>query len=240
VAESPSDQRKFTDREVREILKRAAESEPPEDLATGHGLSLAEVKTIGIEVGIDPARIEEAARAVGSRQESGLSPITGVPTLLHYESTVPGELDTMPAAEILSVIRRAMGHHGESSEVGGSLEWRTKGGSVERLVTVSSTSGRTTIMGSINLRQAVVGTYASGGGIAIAIALFGTALTVPENGPGILLLAAGFLASAYFSLRAHLRKRCTTESGKLERVVHELAQLVKTSRDNSHGPDRAT
>jgi hypothetical protein len=133
-----------------------------------------------------------------------------------------------------------MGHHGEASAVSGSLEWRTKSGSVERLVSVASTGGRTTITGSANLRQAVVGTYASGGGIAIAIALFGIALTVPEEGPGILPLAAGFLAAAYFSLRAYLRKRCNTESGKLERVVHELAQLVKTSGDDSHGSDRAT
>jgi hypothetical protein len=242
VAESPIDQRRYADREVREILKRAAENAPPEDLATGHGLSLAEVKAIGMEVGIDPVRIEDAARAFGPRKEPGLSPILGVPTVLQFESTVAGELDTTRAAGILSVIRRAMGHHGEASEVSGSLEWRTKGGPVDRLVTVSSTGGRTTLTGSANLRQAVVGTYVSGGLTAAMLTFIGIAASVGGDHLSIagLALSAGFLAAAYVSLRAMLMRVFHTESGKLERVVHELAQLAKTSGDDSHGSDRAT
>jgi hypothetical protein len=89
-----------------------------------------------------------------------------------------GELDSTRTATILSIIRRVMGHHGEASEVSGSLEWRTKGGSVERLVSVSSNGGRTTIEGSANLRQATVGTYVSGGLFAITITTMGVAASV--------------------------------------------------------------
>ena len=127
MAEPPIDQRRFTDREVREILKRAVENEPSGPLPTSRGFSLAELKAIGKDVGIDPARLEDAARAVAQNQEPGFSPIVGIPTVLRYERTVEGELDSTRTATMLSVIRRVMGHHGEASAVSGSLEWRTKG-----------------------------------------------------------------------------------------------------------------
>ena len=127
MAEPPIDGRRFTDREVREILKRAVENEPGAALPANRGFSLAELKAIGKDVGIDPARLEDAGRAVVENRESGFSPIIGIPMVLRCERTVEGELDSTHAATMLSVIRRVMGHHGEASAVSGSLEWRTKG-----------------------------------------------------------------------------------------------------------------
>ena len=62
MADTPIDERKFTDREVREILKKAVERGPSGALAKSEGLSLTELKSIGEEVGIEPARLEDAAR----------------------------------------------------------------------------------------------------------------------------------------------------------------------------------
>jgi hypothetical protein len=143
MAEPPIDERRFTDRDVREILKRAVENGPADALASSRALSLAELKAIGKEVGIAPARIEDAARSVMQRGEHGSNPIAGVPTVLHYKRTMEAELDPTRTAGILSVIRRVMGLHGEVSEVSGSLEWSTKGGAVERFVSVSSNGGTT-------------------------------------------------------------------------------------------------
>jgi len=223
VAQPPIHQRRFTDGEVREILKRAADDDSPGALPTSGGLSLVELKAIGKEVGIDPARLEDAARAVAQNQEPGFNPIVGIPTVLRYERVVDGELDVALMAPILSIIRRVMGHHGEVSEVSGSLEWRTKGGSVQRLVSVSSNVGRTTIEGSANLRQATVGTYLSGGLFAITIATIGVAASPSVVG---LVLSAGFLATAYVGLRAILKRVLRSESAKLERAVNELAELT--------------
>jgi hypothetical protein len=228
VAQPPIHQRRFTDGEVREILKRAADDDSPGALPTSGGLSLVELKAIGKEVGIDPARLEDAARSVAQNQELGFSPIVGIPTILRYERVVDGELDLARTAPILSIIRRVMGHHGEVSEVSGSLEWRTKKGSVQRLVSVSSNAGRTTIEGSANLRQATVGTYVSGGGVAITIAFIGVAASVGGStlSVGGLVLSAGFLATAYVGLRAILKRLLRSESAKLERVVNEMAELT--------------
>jgi hypothetical protein len=195
-------------------------------LSSRRGFSLAELKSIGREVGIDPTRLEDAARAVTQKNDPLSSPIVGVPTIVRYKQTVDGELDPTRTVAVLSVIRRIMGHHGEVSEVSGSLEWRTKGGSVDRLVNVWSHGRTTTIEASANLRQAAVGTFASGGVIAFVIALLGIAASA-ESGPIALVVTSGFLATAYIGLRARLKKVFNSESAKLERVVNELAQLTR-------------
>lgn len=233
MAQTPFHQRRFTEGEVREILKRAADDELPGAVPTSEGLSLVELKAIGKEVGIDPARLEDVARAVAQNQEPGFNPIVGTPTVLRYERVVDGELDLARPATILSVIRRVMGHHGEVSEVSGSLEWRTKGGSVQRLVSVSSNAGRTTIEGSANLRQAVLGTYLSGGVVAIVIGTMGIAASVSGSSLSIggVVLSAGFLATAYAGLRAIVKKVLRSESAKLERALNELAELTSGRSD---------
>ncbi|MFC1660120.1 hypothetical protein ACFL3S_01465 [Gemmatimonadota bacterium] len=66
-----SDERRFDDQEIAEILERATTREPaPARATSGDGLTLAELQEIGSEVGIPPERVAEAARAVASREAS--------------------------------------------------------------------------------------------------------------------------------------------------------------------------
>ena len=232
MAEPPIEGRTFSDQEVREILKRAVENGPTDVLSSRGGLSLAELKSIGREVGIDPVRLEDAARAVTQKDELLSNPIVGVPIVVRYNRTANGQLDPTRTVSVLSVIRRIMGHHGEVSEVSGSLEWRTKGGSVDRLVSVSSHGRTTTIEASANLRQAAVGTFGSGGAIALVIGLVGIAASA-ESGPIALVVTSGFLATTYMGLRAILKKLFNSEAAKLEQVVNELAQLTRVSDQGS-------
>jgi hypothetical protein len=238
MTEPPIDERRFTDREIREILQRAVEKGPADALSANRGgLSLAELKAIGKEVGIDPARLEDAARAVAQRDAPGSDPIGGVPTVVRYERTVKADLDATRTAANISVIRRVMGHHGEVSEVSGSLEWRTKGGSVERLVSISSNAGTTTIEGSANLRPAAVGTFVSGGLLALTMSILGISSSVgdPTLNIGVLVLSVGFLPMALVALRSRVKKVFRSESAKLERVVNELAELIRRSGDDNPG-----
>jgi hypothetical protein len=65
-----SDERRYNEEEVAEILERATASESsrtPVRASEAHGLTLSELQEIGSEVGIAPSRIAEAARSVGSR-----------------------------------------------------------------------------------------------------------------------------------------------------------------------------
>jgi hypothetical protein len=223
-------ERRFTELEVREILKCATDEEVTLAAPAREGLSLAELRTIGEEVGIDPRRIEHAALSIARADApgSGSDLTAGLPEVLVHERTVDGELVPSRRALVLSTIRRAMGQHGEVSDAGGSLEWRTTGGSVQRLVAISSNAGRTTIEGSTNLRQAIVGTYLSGGLISATLGGLGVASSVssPEINVLGLAISLGFLGAALVGLRLFVRRMIRSESAKLARTVDELGKLT--------------
>ena len=229
MVDIPIEERKFTDQEVREILKKAVEKTPSRSLVKGEGLSLAELKTIGEEVGIDPTRLEDAARSVAEGGETRANRLLGAPTILNYERKVGGEIDPKYTPELLSVIRRTMGTQGEVDEIHGSLEWKSKGESGERYVTIFSRDGTTTIRSSANLATAAVVTYLPGGLIGFIVSLIGF-VTAIENGSifGV-IFCLSILPILYLALRKILRKITDSESAKLQQVVNELARLTEES-----------
>jgi hypothetical protein len=229
VADTPIDERKFTDREVREILKKAVEKAPAHALARGDGLSLAELKEIGSEVGIDPARLDEAARDLVSEGSKRPNPVIGAPLILNFERRVEGEIDPDDAPQVLALIRRTMGQQGEASEIRGSLEWSVKGESGERFVTLTSKDGSTTVSGSANLTSAAVLTYVPPGLVGVISSAIGfTQAADAESQIGMIFFSAA-LPMLYLALRTILRKITSSESAKLQRVVDELARLAEGS-----------
>ncbi len=227
MADIPIEERRFTDEEIRAILKKAVEKSPSRALAKkSEGLSLAELKTIGEEVGIDPARLEDAARAVASGGANRSNALVGGPTVVNFERKVEAEFDPKQTPDILAVIRRTMGHQGEVDEIHGSLEWRAEGDIGARYVTLSPREESTTITSSANLTNAAVITYLPAGivgGIASMIGL----ITFAKDGSLIgLILALTVLPVLYTVLRTIYGKISGTESAKLERVADELARLM--------------
>jgi len=231
MADTPLDERKFTDEEVREILKKAVEKAPSRALVKSEGLSLAELKVIGGEVGIDPARLEDAARALTLKSGNRPGRILGAPTVLNFERRVDGEFSVEDTPEILSIIRRTMGSQGEADEIHGSLEWTVKGDSGERYVTLSSREGTTTIQGGSNLSSMAVLTYLPGGILGILATVVG-AVTFSETGTLLgLALSLAALPVLYGISRTVFRKISASESKKLRHVVDELARFIQGSGD---------
>jgi len=231
MAETPIDERKFTDEEVREILKKAVEKAPSRALAKREGLSLAELKSIGEEVGIDPARLDDAARAVALGGSNRPNRFFGAPMVMSFERKVEGEFDPADTPEILSIIRRTMGSQGEVDEIHGSLEWRAKGDSGERYVTLSPRDGTTTITISANLTNAAVLTFLPPGliGLLGTVIGFGTAL---NDGSIVgLVIGLALLPTLYTIFRTVFSKISGSEAAKLNQVVNELAGLTEGARD---------
>ncbi len=231
MADTPIDERKFTEQEVHEILKKAVEKAPAGALVKSEGLSLAELKAIGGEVGIDPARLEDAARAIALGGGNRPNRILGGPTVLHFERKVEGELDPRDTTEILSRIRRTMGRQGEVNEIHGSLEWSDKSDSGERYVTLSSRDGTTTIRSSANLSQAAVVTYLPAGMLGLIASFAGLAKFAKSGSEVALILGLTVLPILYPILRTIFRKISGSESAKLQQVVDELARLTEGSGD---------
>ncbi|MGD2120214.1 MAG: hypothetical protein PVJ76_00650 [Gemmatimonadota bacterium] len=232
MTDIPIEDRHFTDEEVREILKRAVEKAPSRALAKkSDGLSLADLKTIGEEVGIDPARLEDAARSVALGKRRQPNVLVGGPTVLNFQRRVDGEFDPKDTPDILGVIRKTMGVQGEVDEIHGSLEWRAEGDMGERYVTLSPREGTTTITGSANLSNAAVLTYLPTGIVGIIASMVGL-IKFAQDGTLIgLLVALTVLPVLYTVLRTVYGKISGAESAKLQRVVDELARLT------AGGPD---
>ena len=227
MADAPIDERKFTDQEVREILRKAVEKAPSRALARSEGLSLAELKSIGQEVGIDPARLEEAARAVALKGETRPSLLLGAPTVLNLERKVEGAFDPEDTPEILSLIRRTMGQQGEVDEIHGSLEWTAKGDSGERYVTLSPRDGTTTIRGSANLTNAAVLTFLPAGAVGLIASLVGLIKFVQAGSLVGLIVCLAVVPVLYAILRTIFGKISEAESARLQRVVEDLARLTE-------------
>lgn len=227
MADTPIDGRKFTDREVREILKKAVEATPSRALQRSEGLSLAELKAIGEEVGIDPARLEEAARAVTLRGGNPPNRILGAPMVLNFERTVEGELDPEDTLDALTVIRRTMGRQGDVDEIHGSLEWTVNGELGERSVTLASRDGTTAIRSSANLGNAAVLTYVPAGVIGLLTAMVGLIKFFKDGSVAGLVVCLVVALVLYPILRTVFSRISDSESARLQQVVDELARLPK-------------
>ncbi|MBT8397066.1 MAG: hypothetical protein HKO65_05865 [Gemmatimonadetes bacterium] len=227
MPETPLEGRKFTDEEVRKILKKAVERTSSKSLVKTEGLSLEELISIAGEVGIDPTRVEDAARAVVLGEGNKPNRILGGPLHLDFERKVEGELDPKDTPEILSLVRRTMGTQGEVDEIHGSLEWRAKGDSGERYVTVSPRDGTITIRGSANLTNGAVVTFLPAGIIGTVLSVGAFAAAANNASAFGMILGLGLLPTIYTALRTVFRKISSKESMKLQRVVDELGRLVE-------------
>lgn len=220
------DERKFTDQEVQEILKRAVERNQATGLVENEGLSLTELKEIGSEVGIDPGRLEEAARALIQADQGGPNPIVGARTALNFQRTVEGEVDPGDTPEVLSVIRRVMGKSGEVSELHGSLEWKAVGESGERLVALTSRDGNTTVSASANLTNAAIMIFCGAGIPGIFASILGITQAADADSLAGIIFFFSLIPTLYLVLRTIFGRLLTSEAAKLQQVVDELALLA--------------
>ena len=229
MKDTPIDERKFSDREVREILKRAVERAPARALAKQEGLSLAELKAIAAEVGIDPERVEDAARSVALRGAIPANRILGAPTTLNFERKVDGAFDPEHIPDALATIRRVMGQQGEANEIRGSLEWSAKGDSGERHVTVSSRDGTTSIQCAANLSNAAVLTFLPGGIISVVASLIGLGIFLEKGAMAGLVVFLVLIPTLFTLLRTIFGRYVGSESAKLQKVAEDLARLMEAS-----------
>lgn len=151
--------RRFTEEEFAEILRRASElqarlpapgDEGPGDAAgagasRSPGMSLAEMESIGREVGIEPALVRRAASALVAEEARFTGGADGRFVL---KRTAPGEVSPDDLARVLNAVRDAAPVHGETGPTHSGVEW--KGGDVVRTVVTADT-----LDGGTELRVAV-------------------------------------------------------------------------------------
>lgn len=121
-----TDERKYGDDEVREILDLAIAKEDLErpSIAEKDGLTLTEIQEAGLEVGVDPGRISEAAYLLEKKQDSRARRTSiGLPVYVGRTAALPRAVTDREWEVIVSVLRETFGAKGKIRTHGDTREW---------------------------------------------------------------------------------------------------------------------
>ena len=232
--------RRFDEREVAELLRRATEPKSGGSLArsgSGSGLTLEEVKDIAVEAGIDPARIDEAVAALGRPAPSSkLDAFVGAPTNVRFEAEYAVALDEGDHTELIRLIRAALGRQGVVGGRGADLEWMDQDGLGSRNVNVYRTAGGTRIEILGRFREAGSGaagiTGVLGGAGAVA------AWAAIPAGPAGLLVVPLALAGMYAVPRLTIGRTVRQETRRLADLAERIRELM-ASRERDLAIERS-
>lgn len=216
-------ERKYTDQEVAQILKRATEARGAHlaKRRNDDGLTLEQIKSIGDEVGIARSRIEEAARTLVAFTYDGESHLLlGTPATVQFESQVSAQPGDAQLNEVLRMIRTATAKDGIVEERFGGMEWTTRSALGKRYVDLVPTvdGGRIRVMGDFR------GAGRAGAVVTTAAALVGSGATSVAVA---VLGAIGWLAAPVAAVAAVALPRLTL--GRM--VLRESRILARLSED---------
>jgi hypothetical protein len=119
-------ERKYQDEEVKEILGLAADRAEVGQPAVSDdgGLTLSELQEVGLEVGMDPGRIAEAALAVDTRREVlPRKTSLGMPVSVGRVIELPRAVTDREWELLVAELRETFGARGQVTSHGGVREW---------------------------------------------------------------------------------------------------------------------
>jgi hypothetical protein len=227
------DRRRYSDREMALILKRAAElqEQGPGTATREQSHTLAELEQVAAEVGIDPRYVSEAADAVDTEPTAKRAPLIGAPITYQVNRYVDGEVPESEFAQMLDAIRQVTGRHGEVNRVLGALEWKSTGLRGDTYITVSPRQGKT--------GMAIRGQYGLGAGIVYgAVGVVGAALLVGTSVSTGSAIDVGTLAAVgagtYLAARTAWQVVAARTERRLRKVLEEVTlKVVQLARYHS-------
>lgn len=230
--------RRFNDREVTQIIKRASElqeQEAPADAGTA-GMSLAELEQVAREAGLDPALVRRAAADVDRRiTDQAPSRFLGAPTTLRLERTIEGEVPADEYEAMVFDIQRIVGVVGIASNLGRSLQWTSSSSGRPRSnvpavqVVVSPRSGRTAIrveepLG--NIAGGLFGGLMGGVGGGLGIPLMAAGLAAFHSPGAAFAMLAGAIGGSYLLARTIFGAVASRRGARLQALIRQLAEHV--------------
>jgi hypothetical protein len=214
-------ERSYTDQEVALILRRAMEMQS-DGTARAEGVSLATLRDIAREIGLDPELVSEAARQLPGSEVSAVGRFFGGGTRHDIHLVHDAPLNPEQLQDLAMTIRSAMQHQGQTQEVMGSLEWKTTAGEVSQVAVTASTHGGCTSVHIITDRGGAA--LLTGVG-SIALGLFAGAITGAIVEPGVVggvALMGGGLAGGVVLARAIWRRNTQKFREKLARLTEGI------------------
>jgi len=229
--------RRYSEKEVADIIKRASELQQLESTAESTtGMSLTELEQVAREAGLDPSLVRRAATDLDTRvSDRKPSAFIGAPTNLALERTIDGEVPVDEYETLVLEIQRELGGVGQASTLGRSLVWTMQGVARRRVstrtvqITVTPRNGRTTIRMEEPLGQFAGGLFGGlmgglGGGtsgiaMGIGMGVFHSALVATG-------LIGGMVAGSYVLARTIFGRTVRSRGERMQRLMSRLAEHV--------------
>jgi len=242
---APTRTKKYGEREVREIIRRASELELTRPTEEG-ALSEGALQQVAAEAGISPTRVRDAIHQVDrpSREpapkvtKDHWSWLTGKPVKIRVERIVEGEVPAEEFPYLVDEIRTSLGTVGNVSALGRTLAWSVvpsgQGFGRQVEITVTPRHGITRVFMEERLGNEAGGLFGGlwgggGGGGLVA----GLAISLRElHSPSIAIASALFtVGGSYLLARAIYGGIYRRRSRELENLADRLADhIARTGR----------
>jgi hypothetical protein len=231
--------RRFTDDEVRALLKRASELESAGavDDVPGDGPTLEELEEIAAEADLSPAALRRAAVELETASpERSLAPVRtggllGAPVSVQLQRVVRGEVSPPALERLLPLLKRASRGVGEPDHDGTKLTWKTRNPESTRTfqARVRTVEGETHLMveeGYESTAWLIYGTVIGGvgGGVGLGLGL-GVGLAMASVVFATLVPVLAFTGS-YLLARNLYAWIVSRRVEVLERLMDEMTALL--------------
>ncbi|MBT8487856.1 MAG: hypothetical protein KJO65_03405 [Gemmatimonadetes bacterium] len=223
---SDDEGRRFTDDEAKEILRRAVDVDQSRAGGLSEGVSLSELKAIGEEVGIAPEAVDHAARSLRRNAPSPRGGFFGGPRSVEAEGYAGLPLDPGSTAEVLALIRGALGRKGQATEIHGSVEWAGGSELVEEYVTLAPSEGSTVVRAGANLSGLVNLMFGLPLTLSAVLSVVGFITAVDEASVVGMLISLLLVPAVFLVLRVVYGAVVRSEATKLEELVEVLVDEV--------------
>ena len=229
--------RRYSEGEVQEIVKRAAEREATTPTESG-AMTIGGVEALAAEVGIAPEIVRSAAQslarptpgstAVGS---PGVQRLIGGPTRLLFERVVPVDVPDEEFPTMVEEIRRILQNVGHVSQLGRSFTWTSAVTSTRRSleVAVSVRGGQTRIIVQESLSNLIGGIFGGigggmgGGGMG---PIMGTFASLHVSPLGLIAIVPLWLLTTLTVARTVYSRSSRRRATELQQVADRLAELA--------------
>ena len=235
----PLPSRRYNEKEVADIIRRASELQLQTTSESSTGMSLAELEQVAREAGLDPALVRRAATDLDtSVSDERPSVFLGAPTALRLERTLDGEIPAEEYEPMVLEMQHRLGLVGSATTLGRSLQWTVQSVDRRRVSTrtvqiiVTPRNGRTTIrieerLGGLagGLFGGLMGGLGGGsGGIAAGIGLGAL-----HSGLAFAGIWGAVIAGSYTLARTIYRHIVRERGERLQELMGQLAEHVSAT-----------
>lgn len=222
--------RRYGDEEVREILSLATtgDTRDPSLPAESGGLTLDDLQRIGQEVGIEPARIAQAAGALDARGK--VAPVRrslGMPVGVSRVVDLPRAPTDREWEQLISEFRTTFGTQGRTTTSGGLRDWSHGNLHISVEPTAHGEQLRLSTLKDDGIALNVVGIAT--GGMSVVMSALAAAAGKPEKAFMALGLLSGLSLLAFGANVVRLPRWARERERQMEAIAEHAVKLLSTS-----------